>query len=244
MIWALADSHLSFTVEKPMDVFGPQWHNHAERLAQNWLSSVGRDDIVIMPGDISWGMNLAEARADLQFLHELPGQKYISRGNHDYWWSTLKKLNEFKIEAGLDSLHFFRSDVCELTVEDERVLLFGTRGWSLPKTASFTATDQKILLREEGRLKLALDAMNAAWTPGTKLICAMHYPPLLQGSRDTVFTRLLQAYGIPLCLYGHLHARGLKEAYHGLCGDVFYQNVAADYLSMQPAPVRLLERTI
>lgn len=242
MIWAIADTHLSINGSKPMDVFGPAWERHAERLEQHWRELVSPGDVVILPGDISWGMNLNEARADLQFLHELPGEKYISRGNHDYWWTSLQKLERFAEEQGWEDIHFMRLGAYEVVSEGERVLLFGTRGWTLENDKDFTADDRKILAREEVRLETAIQAMEEQYREGTKLICVLHYPPLLRSKRQTGFTRRLEAAGVPLCLYGHLHGRGAYEAFEGESGGVLYLNVAADRLEMKPRLLPLLNR--
>ena len=83
-ILAIGDLHLSFGqgVEKPMDIFGELWQDHAERLKEQWLASVKPEDVVIICGDLSWGLKLAEAEADFEWLRALPGRKAVFKGNH------------------------------------------------------------------------------------------------------------------------------------------------------------------
>ena len=92
-IYAMADFHLSESVDKPMDIFGSAWDNHSERIVKNWPLS--DNDVIVIPGDLSWAMDLCELKADIDFLASLPGKKIISKGNHDYWWSSVTKLKAF-----------------------------------------------------------------------------------------------------------------------------------------------------
>lgn len=241
MIWALADLHLSRGVKnKTMDVFGPAWQDHMARIKQHWLEQVAPTDTVILPGDLSWGMNLDEAKADLIWIHQLPGQKYLSRGNHDYWWTTLSKLEGFAQAEGLDSLHFMRMGAYPVETPSQRAWIVGTRGWILPGDRQFTAEDRRIYERELARLKRSLDTLSQQVAAEDAVICALHYPPLMRGRLKTAVTELLAEYGITLCLYGHLHGRGLKEAITGEVQGITYLNVAADALEMKPVPVPLM----
>ena len=71
-VFAIGDLHLSFDerIEKPMDVFGPRWINHHQRVKENWEKTVQAEDMVILPGDISWGLRLDEAMEDLAWKKE------------------------------------------------------------------------------------------------------------------------------------------------------------------------------
>lgn len=243
MIWALADPHLSFGVpSKPMDVFGPAWENHAARLAEAWSARVGAEDWVLLPGDLSWGMNLQEAAPDLAYLDALPGQKLLSRGNHDYWWTSLKKLETFAEEQGWNSLHFMRMGARRIEGQERSVVVCGTRGWMLPGEREFSASDRKIYERELLRLQMALEEMEQIRKPGDAVICTLHYPPLLRQRMQTECTKLLERFGVPVCLYGHLHGRGAKEAFEGELRGVQYWNVAADHLNMTPIAAPLIEK--
>lgn len=241
MIWALSDPHLSLSVDKPMDVFGSAWENYTERMAQAWRERVQEKDIVLLPGDISWAMRLEEAEADLRFLHELPGQKYLSRGNHDYWWPTGKKLQDFVEKKGLNSLHFQRLGADLLQSEGRRVILFSTRGWMLPGDRGFKSEDEKILQREVARLHQALQAAEALWEEGDAVIAMLHYPPVNKNYPMSPFHQALREAKIPYCIYGHLHGRSAAEGPQGEVDGVYYQNVAADYLEMKPLGLPLFQ---
>ncbi|MCD8499147.1 MAG: metallophosphoesterase [Clostridiales bacterium] len=133
-LFVLADPHLANGVDKPMAVFGSHWNNHTERIRENWLLTVAADDTVVLPGDISWALTLEEALPDLEFLHELPGMKILSRGNHDYWWTSLAKLEQLCQTHQLSSLKFMRNNA--LLIGDSTIIC-GSRGWILPDDPAF-----------------------------------------------------------------------------------------------------------
>ena len=186
-LFAISDLHLSFaeTVEKPMDVFGPLWDNHEQRLANAWRELVSEEDYVLVPGDISWGISLEEAAPDLRFLEALPGKKILLRGNHDYWWSTLKKMN------GKYKDIFYIQNNC-FAAED--FVICGTRGWFLPWHASKDYTKEecaKIFERELLRLEMSLESAKDI-REGRKLIAASHFPPLDNEHTGTRVTEIYQ----------------------------------------------------
>lgn len=213
-IWAIADTHLSWAKPKPMDIFGDQWRDHPTKILRNCQSVIAPEDLLLLPGDLSWAMKRAEAEADLAWLAALPGIKVLAKGNHDYWWDSDKPLNF----PGLHDTPFLS--------EDGRVGVAGTRGWHDGKDAS----DSKIIAREERRLSQRLKAIQDC----ENKFVLIHYPPL------NLFAPLLQAYGVTAVLYGHLHLNGnespLPEQWHGLrtlC-------VAADRLGFRPRLVATL----
>ena len=61
-LFAIGDLHLSHSSNKPMSIFGPKWDNHAERIAAAWRERVSDEDAVLIPGDISWAMQLDDTR--------------------------------------------------------------------------------------------------------------------------------------------------------------------------------------
>ena len=233
-LFAIADLHLGFGVEKPMSIFGDHWNNHAQLLTDNWQATVSKADTVLIPGDISWGMNLDQALPDLAWLERLPGQKVLIKGNHDYWWASQAKIEALCREQGLVSLRFLRNNSFAL---DQQVLVCGTRGWLLPDDQDFAAADEKIYLREAGRLKMSLEDAARQRKPGQLLIACLHYPPFGRNGAQTRFTELLNAYAADLCVYGHIHgiAPGVQRA--GPAGPVRYQLVAADYLAFKPQAI-------
>lgn len=228
-IWAIGDLHLGIAVDKPMDVFGSRWRNHAERIARNWEAVVAPEDVVLVPGDISWGLRLAEAVPDLAFIAALPGTKVLSKGNHDPWWSSRRKV-EAVLPAGM---FLVQHDARAL---GDGVAVTGTRGWSMPGAPDWDdERDPKVLNREVGRLELGLAALERL-APSRRIVM-LHYPPILRDLRDTPFTRLLSAAGVEVCLYGHLHGEDHVAAFEGEHDGVRYRLVACDHIDFRPVEV-------
>ena len=184
-IFAIADLHLAFDerVDKPMDMFGVGWENHVERLKAAWIERVSNEDIVLIPGDISWGLRLEEALTDIKWIHELPGTKLISKGNHDLWWSRINYLNSL-----YDDVVFLQNDC--YYVESENIVICATRGWPYPGSDEYSEHDEKIYRRELQRLKLGLDAAKSL-APDADLVVALHYPPSDISGKSTELTVLL-----------------------------------------------------
>jgi len=230
-IYAIADLHLSQGTDKPMHIFGPQWQDHQNRLREAWLEAIGEGDTVLIPGDISWGMTLEEALPDLQFIDQLPGRKILSKGNHDYWWGTLGKVEKLAAENGLSTLSFMKNNA--FLVEGQAVC--GTRGWLLPSDPEFRTADQIIYEREIGRLERSLHAgRSLLGEAGGEIIAVIHYPPLLLPMKTSGFCTVLEKYGVKTCIYGHLHGRGHYKAFEGEKNGVTYHLVAGDYISFKP----------
>lgn len=241
-VWAIADTHLSFTVDKPMDVFGTRWEDHTERLAENWLANVSEDDVVLLPGDISWGMNFEESTEDLRYLHELPGTKILGKGNHDYWWQTQRKNETFIKEHDFASIYFLYNNAHRIDLDaSHTVIVVGTRGWLHPFDWE-GEHDQKIYEREVGRFELSLQAgrklEKVALADGREVtrLAMIHYPTRFTHPKDaTPFDELFREYGISICLYGHLHGSvAHKRGVRGEVDGVHYINVAADAVAFSP----------
>ena len=151
-IFAIGDLHLSMgeDIEKPMDIFGGEWVGHAEKLYNNWTESVTNDDIVIVCGDISWGLRLDEAVADLEWIHNLPGTKVFFKGNHDLWWQSAGRLNKMYDDGTMNFMQ------CKAYIAGD-VAICGSRGWICPGTDGFSEHDRKIYDREAARLRLSLE---------------------------------------------------------------------------------------
>lgn len=220
-IYSISDLHLGLSADKPMDIFGPKWENYLEILKENWQKTVGPEDLVLLPGDLSWATYLDKAEADFRFLHELNGTKLVSKGNHDYWWETLSKLNAYLEKMGFSSIHFLHNTMyCY-----GNIAICAAKGY--PENGKSEA-DQKLYNREVTRLQLSLEA---AAQSGAKVTYVMlHYPPTLESD----FARLMEVYGVSLCLYGHLHGIHHKTALEGRYHGVEYRLVSADYLQFQP----------
>jgi len=228
-IFAIADLHLSFNenINKPMDIFGPGWENHSERLREYWLENVSAEDIVLIPGDLSWGLKIEEAMADFEWIHGLPGMKIISKGNHDLWWGRINYLNSL-----YEDVVFLQNDCYEVPGED--IVITASRGWPYPGSDEYTEHDEKIYARELGRMKLGLDAARSK-APGSRIIVCMHYPPSDASGRRTAFTDILEEYGVWKCIYGHLHGNAsFRRGIRGIVRGIEYQLVSLDYIGAVP----------
>ncbi|MBE5803373.1 MAG: hypothetical protein E7316_02565 [Clostridiales bacterium] len=230
-LFAIGDLHLPGGDDKPMDVFGEHWEGHFERISADWHQRVATDDVVLIPGDISWAMQLDHARPDLEAIAALPGRKIIMKGNHDYWWNTLSQVKS-ALPAGMEAIQHNALDVgC--------AVVCGTRGWNIPtKDTPLSAADMKIYNRELIRLEMALQA--GAKLKGNKpLVVMMHYPPLYDLERETAFTALLEKYPVHTVVYGHLHGAGLKVRFCGEERGIRYELVSCDGLGFALAEIPL-----
>lgn len=223
-LYAIGDTHLSLSVNKPMTVF-PGWDNYVERLEQNWRALVAPEDTVVIPGDVSWGMSLEQAKADFAFLQRLPGQKLLLKGNHDYWWCTRRKMDAFLAENGFDTLRIVHNDAVPV---DGRVAVCGTRGWFFDAEQD---ADRKVLLREVGRLEASI---RAARETGLEPVVFLHYPPLYAGQRCPELLEVLRREGIRRCYYGHVHSAGIRQAFNGEEEGISFRLVSADALHFCP----------
>lgn len=225
-IFAIGDLHLSHTSNKPMDVFGENWTNHMEKIKGNWQQTITEEDVVLIPGDISWAMRLNEAEIDLKWLDALPGQKICIRGNHDYWWDRPGKLNNTYKKT-----YFLQNTVYRLG----ELGICGTRGWSLGEACDEETQkeNEKLVARECERLKLSLEA---AHRQGIEEIWVMlHYPPDNEANQISPFIELMKQYPVTKVIYGHLHGSASWEnAFLGTKDGIIYQLVSADYLDFKP----------
>lgn len=226
-IYALSDLHLPFSADKPMEIFGPAWDNYTTRLRDNWQRVVSPEDTVLIAGDLSWATYITHAHDDFKFVHELNGQKIISKGNHDYWWETVSKLNQYIEEQGFDSIRFLHNN-CFVA---ENTVICGAKGYFSPDDG-FTDEDRKFYNREIGRLELSLQ--QAQKTGCANCIAMLHYPP----APGSGFARLLEHYGANVCVYGHLHGNATRMAFNGVCAGVHYQLTSADYLAFTPTLIQ------
>lgn len=225
-LFAIADTHLSFSADKSMEVF-PGWGNYTQRLADHWRESVCETDTVVIAGDISWAMKLPEALRDFQFLHEMPGQKIILKGNHDYWWESKKKMDDFLAENGLHTIKILFNNAFRVG----NIAVCGTRGWFYD---DLQAEDPKVLLREAGRLRLSIAE---AKKMGGEPVVFLHYPPLNETRICRELVSVLEEEGILRCFYGHLHEKSTHRALQGFVRGVRYQLISGDYLGFRPIKV-------
>jgi predicted phosphohydrolase len=231
-IYAISDLHLALGIDKPMDIFGGRWSNYMEKLKSNWEDSVGENDYVIIPGDISWATYLENAFEDFEYIEKLPGKKIISKGNHDYWWTTSSKLNKYLQDKQFKTISFLHNNA--FIVED--IIVCGTRGWKCPGDDEFKKDDEKIYKREVDRLELSIKSA-AALGDFPKTVF-MHYPPVTIKAQSSGFIDVMKKYDIRNCFYGHLHGEGIKGAVEGNIEGINIKLISADYLNFQPILIK------
>jgi len=221
-IFALSDLHLPLGINKPMDIFGVRWDNYVEKIEYEWKNTVKEEDFVIINGDFSWATYLSEALADFQFLQSLPGKKIISKGNHDYWWETLTKMNEFLRDNDISDVVFLQNNA----VLCDGIAVCGARGWISPADKTFKKDDEKIYKRELLRLETSLQRASEL---SDTIIAALHYPP------DEAYMEVIEKYNVYRCVFGHLHGKRAEDysVLHKKC-----MLVSADFLKF--APIRII----
>ena len=227
-LFAIGDLHLSLGNDKPMDVFGEKWRDHAEKLKKGF-ECVGPEDLTVLCGDLSWAMSIQEAEADFRFMHELPGKKLILKGNHDYWWSTAAKAYRFFTEQGFDSLQILHNNCYSYG----DYALCGTRGWFYEEETG-GEHDAKIMRREILRLEASLNAAGER----EKLVF-LHYPPIYQSYACGEILDLLEKHRVRFCCYGHIHGKGIYSAFRGWRGCTEFKLVSADAADF--TPIKLLD---
>ncbi|MCF0122716.1 MAG: metallophosphoesterase [Ruminiclostridium sp.] len=225
-LYVMGDTHLSLGSSKPMDVFGGAWEGYMEKLEQG-MSVLTEEDTLVIAGDVSWGMSLEESERDFAWIHGLPGQKILMKGNHDYWWNTAAKMERFFQEKGFDSIHILHNNCYPY----RDVALCGTRGWFYEEEKE--GQSAKVFNRELQRLETSLKAAGEA-----EKLCFLHYPPFYTGYRCEPILDLLEKYKVKACYYGHLHGASHRLAIQGICGTVDYRLISADFLKFRPEKIR------
>lgn len=232
-LFAIGDLHLSLSTNKPMDVFGGRWENYVEKI-KSGFSQLTDDDITVLCGDISWGMDLADCLADFLFIEALPGKKIILKGNHDYWWTTLTKANRFFADHSIDSLSLLHNN-CHMLGD---VAICGTRGWFFEEETG-TEQDKKVRNRELMRLAASLKAADKAGA--REKLCFFHYPPRYRDYVCEETVNIMSTYNVRHCFYGHIHgATGHRLAVQGDVDGIMYTMISADYLEFTPRLIDLL----
>ena len=231
-IYAIGDLHLSFETNKPMNVFGENWDNYEEKLQQSWNEIIKEDDTVLIPGDFSWATYLKDTLQDFQYLNNLTGKKVLLKGNHDYWWTTLKSMREFLNQNNFTNIDF----IFNSSYECDEAMIVGTRGWAFNETEN----SDKMLKREASRLELSIkDAIQKS--NNKKIICMMHYPPITKNmieiKQKSEYLEILKKYNITECIYGHLHGNSHNEAVEGNVDGINLKLVSSDYLEFKPIKI-------
>jgi len=227
-IFALADLHLSGNPpSKPMDRFSPSWENHWDKIQTAWRAVIKADDTILIAGDTSWAMKWKDALVDLESIAVLPGRKILVRGNHDYWWGTVGKMDQ----ESPDSLFFLHNNFFAA----EGWAICGSRGWVTPADPFFRPEDEPIYLREVSRLRISLEG---ARTAGFEhLMVMMHFPPIGFEESSNGFTALLEEFAVEYCIFGHIHGDGAHMAPTGQIKGAACHLVACDALNFQPKKI-------
>lgn len=224
-LFAIADTHLSFGTDKPMDSF-PGWNDYVDRIEKNWNKIVTDDDTVVIAGDISWAMNFDELKADFDFIERLNGKKIILKGNHDYWWNTSKKMNDFIESQRYKTISILFNNSYDV----DGVSVCGSRGWLFDVDDEH---DEKVLNREVGRLRLSLES-----AVNDEIIVFLHYPPVTTDTKCDKILNLLKEYGIKKCYYGHLHGIAAKKAIDDVVDGIEFRLISSDRLGFVPKLIR------
>lgn len=242
-IWAIADLHLSFGVpEKNMDVFGPEWVDYAEKIKTHWLEKISPQDLVLIPGDISWAMTLPEAKIDLDWIEALPGTKVMIKGNHDYWWGSPTKVRSILPP----SIHFIQNN----SFQWEGFSIGGARLWdsdeyafneyivfresAVAKSREEKPEREKIFSRELERLENSLKSLDQK---SKMRIVMTHYPPIGANLSPSRASALLEKYNVSMCVFGHLHNVNREKQMFGEYHGIEYILTSGDYLQFQPKKI-------
>ena len=225
-LYAIGDLHLCLGAPKPMDIFGGAWIGYMEKL-KNGLSVIKPEDTTVLLGDLSWALDLQEAKADFAWIDQIPGRKIILKGNHDYWWSTASKFYHFCEEQGFSNQFILNNNHYEY----DGFAICGTRGWFYEEERS-GEHDEKVFRRELMRLEASLQSSGDL----PKLVF-LHYPPRYKGYECTEILDILKKYNVRRCFYGHLHGASHGLAQEGLWDGIEYKLVAADRLNFQPMQI-------
>lgn len=226
-LFAIGDLHLSFGCNKPMDIFAG-WDDYVNRLETNWNENVKHDDVVVLPGDLSWGMNLEEAKLDFEFLNRLNGQKIISKGNHDYWWTTMLKMTNFLSQNSFDTIKILHNNHYKY----ESYGICGTRGWI---SENGVLADTKVLAREAIRLEMSIQS---ALKENLEPIVFLHYPPVYANDCNYDIIDVLIRYNIKECYYGHIHGKGCNYSINSEIDGIRYQLISSDFVQFNPVLIK------
>lgn len=226
-LYTLGDPHLSFGVDKPMDIFGG-WSNYVDRIEKNWRENISQDDTVLIAGDISWAMKLEETLPDFRFISSLPGKKIILKGNHDYWWGSKTKIEKFFSANGIEDISVLFNNAYLV----DGIAVCGTRGWFYDAQSS---QDEKVLSREAGRLRMSIECAKKL---DGELVVFLHYPPVFAGRECPEIMNVLLEYNVKKCYYGHLHGKKTHSlAVVGNYKGIEFKLISCDYTHFMPIRV-------
>ncbi|AID45306.1 Hypothetical protein SFBmNL_01407 [Candidatus Arthromitus sp. SFB-mouse-NL] len=228
-LFAISDLHLSFNSEKPMDVFGKIWIDHFNKIKENWLKLVCDDDLILICGDTSWAMNINDAIPDLNWIDNLPGKKIIIKGNHDFWWTSINKLNSI-----YENIKFIQNNY----ISFKEYAICGSRGFNIDILNSQDEKNHlKILEREKIRMNLSL--RSAKKDGYEKIIYMSHYPPFSINNispNKNIFINILNEYNVEIVIYGHIH-NNFEKFYDRKINHTKYYLTSCDYLNFIPLKI-------
>lgn len=202
-VFAISDFHLSINNPKPMDIFGGSWDNYLEEIEKDWNEKVSDEDIVLIPGDLSWAMKFEDAKPDLDYLCNFKGTKILLKGNHDYWWNSISEIRKY--------LHNNTFAIQNDAIKIGNYVICGSRGWVTEDNGFKTEQDEKIYNRECIRMELSLKSAKVLQNEGDNLIVITHYPPFNYRMEDNKMTQLFENYGVNAVVFGHLHNEDKKQ---------------------------------
>lgn len=225
-IYIIGDLHLSFSTNKPMNIFGKNWENHEEKIKEDWEKRVNNLDTVIIPGDLSWATYLEDTYRDFEFVNNLPGKKILLKGNHDYWWTTVTNMKRYLKENNFNNIDFLYNN--SFLIEDK--IVCGTRGWI---NTTRSKENDKILKRENDRLKISLNSGIEKFGTDKEIIVFLHYPPFNTTSipEEMDIIKTMEKYNVKKCFYGHIHSDFLNEATEGNINGIEYRLISSDYIN-------------
>ncbi len=229
-LFAIGDLHLALGSDKPMDIFSG-WEDYMTKLEENWKANITAEDTVVVMGDVSWAMSLENSLPDFIFLQNLPGKKIILKGNHDYWWCTMSKMNQFIQQHQLNSISFLHNNFHFV----EGVCICGTRSWLFDPDEPL---NNKIMQREVGRLTASLSQAQAAH-PSAEKLAFLHYPPVFTGASAPEIIEVLEQFSVKRCYYGHLHGGSIRWAVQGIVNGIEYKLLSADAISFNPYRIQI-----
>lgn len=226
-IYITSDLHIGFSVNKPMNIFGEHWNDHHIKIKNDWQSKVQEDDYVIIAGDISWAINLKEVKADMEWIRDLNGNKIISKGNHDYWWQSMKKLND-----NFPYISFLQNNSYII----KNIGIIGTRSWISPINPESNEHDKKIYARECNRLMISIQNLESKkeYKSLKEIFCILHYPPFDESGAKTPMIDIINDYNnknnikITKVFYGHVH-KNHERVIQGRFSNVDYRLITCDY---------------
>lgn len=224
-IYAISDLHLSLHGHKPMDIFGEIWRDHPTKIAENWDAMVAPEDTVLIAGDHSWAIRLEDAAIDLEWIANRPGMKIMVRGNHDYWWQR-EATNRIQKELP-ESINLLHGR----GIVVEGVGIAGTRGWRVELEEDPDAGDERVMNRELAYLERGLSEI----PPDVeRRIAVLHYPPFDADLELNRFAEIIEAHGVDLVVYGHIHTGYYLE---GNYNGVEYKLVSVDHTDLKPVRI-------